>query len=48
MVEKVFEGKLLIKIIPSTLLLIFCKTDFNSKDMVKSITDPDNNFLGNS
>ena len=43
-VEKIFEGELLIRTLPTTLLQIFCKISCNSKVIVKSIIDPDDNF----
>ena len=33
-----------IRTLPTTLLPIFCKTNFNFKAIVKSIIDPDDNF----
>ena len=44
----IFEGEILIKTLPTILLEIFCKIIFSSKDIVISVTDPDNNFLRNS
>ena len=49
---KAQSGKYLMEIIMSirkistTLPQIFCKMIFNYKDIVKSIIDPDDNFLG--
>ena len=45
-VEKIFEGEMLIRTLPTTLLQIFCNISCNSKVIVKSIIDPDNNFRG--
>ena len=39
-----FEGEMLTKTLPTTLLQIFCKIIPKSKVIVKSITDPDDNF----
>ena len=41
---KIFEGKMLIRRVPTTLLQIFRKIMFNSKVMTKSIIDTDSNF----
>ena len=40
---KIFEGGLLFRIMPTTLLQIFCKIILNSKVIIKSIIDPDDN-----
>ena len=41
---KIFEGEMLIRTLPSTLLQIFCKIILNFKDFIKSIMDPGVNF----
>ena len=45
---KIFEGKMLIKTLATTLLQIIDKIIFNFKVIVKSIIDPDDNFERNS
>ena len=46
--RKIFEGEMLIRTLSTTLLQIFCKIILNSEVIVKSIIDPDDNFLRNS
>ena len=41
---KIFEGEILIRTLPTTLLQIFCKFISNSKIIVKSISGADDNF----
>ena len=48
MVGKIFEGGMLIRILPTTPLQIFCKIILNSQVIVKSIIGPDDNFSRNS
>ena len=43
-----FDGEMLIKTLPPTLLQIFCEIFHISKVIVKSIVDPDDNFWMNS
>ena len=45
MFVKVFQGEMLIKNIPTTLLHVVYENIPNSKIIVKSIKDPDDNFL---
>ena len=45
---KIFEGEILFRTFPSTLLQIFFKTILISKVIVKSIVDPDDNSKKNS
>ena len=47
-IRKIFDGEMLNKIIPTTLLQIFCETIINSKVIVKSIEDPDDNVWRSS
>ena len=47
-IGKIFEGEMLIRTLPTTLLQIFCKIILNSKVIVKSIIDPDDNSWMNS
>ena len=44
---KIFEGEMLIRTLPTTLLQIFCKISFNPKVIVRSTIDPDDNFYRN-
>ena len=44
---KIFIGEMLIRTLPTSLLQIFCKIILNSKVIVKSIIDPDDNFCNN-
>ena len=44
-IGKIFEGEMLIRILPTTLLQIFCKIILISQAIVKSIENPDDNFL---
>ena len=43
--EKIFDGEILIRTLATTLLQIFCKIILNLWDIVKSILDPDDNFM---
>ena len=40
----IFEGKTLLRSLPTTFLQIFSKGTFNSQVIVKCITDPDGNL----
>ena len=40
-----FQGGMLIRTLPTTLLQIFCKIILNSQVIIKSIIDPDNNLV---
>ena len=42
-VIKIFDGKMLITTLPAIHLQIFCKSNVNSKAIVKSIIDPEDN-----
>ena len=44
-VQKIFEGEILIRILPTTLLQIFCKIILYSKVINKSMVHPDDNFI---
>ena len=44
----IFEGEMLIRTQPTTLLQIFCKIVFNSKAIVERMSAPDDNFWRNS
>ena len=46
--RKIFDGEMIIRTLPATLLQVFCKNILNSKIVVKSISGPDDNFLWNS
>ena len=46
--REIFDGEMLIKTLPPTLLQIFCEIFHISKVIVKSIVDPDDNFWMNS
>ena len=48
MIGKLFEWEMLIRTLPTTLLQIFCKIILNSKIIVQSILDPDDNSWMNS
>ena len=39
-----FEGEMLVRILPTTLLQLFCKIILNFQVIVKSILNPDNNL----
>ena len=41
MIEKIFEGEVLIRTLPTTLLQIICEITLNSKAIAKSIVNPD-------
>ena len=41
---KIFEGEVLIRTLPPTLLKLFCKIIFNSKVIVNGLKDTDHNF----
>ena len=43
-VGKIFEGEMLLRTLTRTLLEILCEIIFNSKVIVKSTEDPDENF----
>ena len=43
-VEKIFEGEMLFRTSQTTLLQMFYKIFLNSKVIIKSIIDPDDNF----
>ena len=43
-IGKIFEGEMLIRTLPTTLLQIFCKRIPNSEDINKSVIVPDDNF----
>ena len=47
-IGKIFEGEMLIRKLPTTLLQIFLKNIFNSKITRNCISDPDDNFWRNS
>ena len=44
-VQKICEGEMLIRILPTTLLQIFCKIILYSKVINKNMVHPDNNFI---
>ena len=46
--HKIFQGEMLFRTLPTTLLQIFCKIILNSKVIVKRIFDPDDTFWRNS
>ena len=46
-VKKIFDGEMLIRSLPTTLLEIFCKIMVISKVILKSIIDPDDNCWRN-
>ena len=41
---KIFEGKMLIRTLPTTFLQIFCEENLDFQVIVKSNMDPDDNF----
>ena len=43
-VKKLFDGEMLIRTLPTTLLQIFCNIILNSKVIDENILDPDDNF----
>ena len=45
---KIFDGDILIILLLTTVLQMFCKIIFNFKVIVKSLKDPDDNFTSNS
>ena len=45
LIGKLFEGEMLFRTLPITLLQIFSKIILNSKISAKSILDPDDNLL---
>ena len=45
---KIFEEGMFLKTFSTTLLQIFCKISINSKVIIKSIIDPDDNCWRNS
>ena len=44
--EKIFEGEMLDRTLPTTLFRIFCKIMLNFQVIIKSIEDPDEDFKG--
>ena len=46
MIGKNFEGEMLIRTVPTTVLQIYYKITLNSKVIIKSIIDPDDCFKG--
>ena len=44
MIQKIFEGEMLIRTQPTTLLQIFFESMFDSKVIIKNIKDPDDTF----
>ena len=46
LIGKLFEGEMLFRTLPISLLQIFSKIILNSKDSAKGILDPDDNFWG--
>ena len=48
MFRKIFQGEMIFRTLPTTLLQIFCKIIPNFKDIVKSIVDPDDDCWRNS
>ena len=46
--SKIFEGEMFIRILPTTLLQIFCENLFYFQVIFKSMKIADDTFLGNS
>ena len=47
-IRKIFEGAMLIRTLPTSLLQIFCEAILNFQVIVKSVKDPCDNFKSNS